>query len=240
LLEGPERPEEVDALSEMYDVDGTFEVYVRDDKQDVRFILSCCWDTSVSDILDVVTPLRKYEFPNCENLICSREKVTLGFTLHARMSDHQREHHYIQLPENATLGDIGYRERYSFTIVESRIISSHPLVTARMESYAKGREFPDGNFAVRIFDFSGLRPGMRVFNVNKATTLDKIVQRLKVGIRQSGVENADWYGREDEEIAVFGLKDFAIWDHKSTTLGDLCCQGNVNLKEEDGGVLYYL
>ena len=224
-----EQLDEIDSV--VIEKDGTFEICVNDKKQGSQFMISCCWDTSVDDILDLLAPLRVYEFPGCdETMVCPREKLRFG----VKVKDL-----FAVLSGNTTLAQMAYNNNYLFIVGEHRITAPHSLITARLERFAQDKVCPDGNFNVRLVDFLKYRPNILIKNVNRTTTLLEIVCLLKEKVRTSGVDNADVYSSQDKKYMVFGRKEKAFWNLKETTLGDLHCQGYERWKRSDGGVLYY-
>jgi len=224
-------PEQLDGTSSvMIDEDGTFEVHVKDTGQRLKFVLSCSWETSMSEILDLVAPLRVYEFPDEKSLVFPREKLSLCIEIMGVG---------MILPGNATLAGIGYHNGYVFEVSESNLTAPHCILKARLERFAKNKVFPKGDFTIRLFDYLFFRGTFLLINVNKSTTLDEIVQRLKEKIRTSDMKDADGYSDKEQTYNIFGKREQGYFNQEITTLGDICCQGYECWRKRDGGVLYY-
>jgi len=211
----------------------TFEIRVLDFKQKVQYIISCHWTTSVSEIMDLVAPLRVFEFPGCENLVVARDKLTFRVRVNGSI---------VVLSENSTLSEIGYSQKeYKFYIKENRLSAPHPLITARLQRFAQRKinVCPSGSFNVFLYDVGKTGPDILLMNLNKNTSLDEIVCRLKEKIRSSGIKNADKFSHQDKKYLVFGPIDNAVWDQTTTTLQDLCFQGYESWHWKDGGSLMY-
>jgi len=145
----------------------------------------------------------------------------------------------MKLPGNATLAGIGYHNGYVFEVSESNLTAPHCILKARLERFAKNKVFPKGDFTIRVVDYLFFRGTFLLTNVNKLTTLDEIVQRLKEKIRTSDMEDADVYSAKEQKYNIFGKRDEGYFNQEITTLGDICCQGYECWRKRDGGVLYY-
>ena len=195
------------------DHDGTFVVIVNDGDHPA-FRVHCCWETKFGEILDVIAPHRALEF-DC--LPYPRDKLGLDLKI--------EEGGVIAIHESHTLADIGYEPRFFISVRRLQLPSVHQIVTERVERYLSEQNYPSDAFTLTVRCYLGLRGVHELKEINKEMKLFEVVHRLKEEIRSSGIKDAEWYGREDVRIDLFGSVDFAVWDQQNTSLYDLSGQG---------------
>ena len=193
--------------------DGTFIVIVKDGDFPVIKV-SCCWETAIGEILDVIAPHRALEFGH---LSYPRTKLSLG--LKTEMGG------FVKLHDSQTLADIGYMSNYVLSVKKLRLAGTHQIITERLERHLCEQEYPNGAFTLRVRCSFGNRGVHELKDMNKEMKLFEVVHRLKEVLRSSDIKNAKWYGREDVSIALFGSVDFADWDEQNTSLCELRGQG---------------
>ena len=190
--------------------DGTFIVSIMEyDGQ--SFSVSCCWTTKFGEILDVIAPLRAHEF---ESIVFPRANLLIGLKVNGT---------FLQFPAEKTLADVGYDCTYEIVLNESPLRAPHPIVTARLKRFARGRTMPSGTFTVELRCVADLRPTFTL-EVVKSTTLVEVACRLREKIRCSGVAHAKWFARKEKKFVLYGGAVRAVWDQMHTTLEGLCCQ----------------